>query len=259
MLATTIAGHPTVEWGSGRPLLVVPGLNDPLCRVDDAPWFTLLVAAYCRRCANAFDRRVCMVSRPRGLRPGTTIADIASGYRDVLDRIGPADVLGISMGGTIAERLASSDERVRSLIFGLAASRPSAAGVALLERWRAWADRGEWASVYRSGVDVVTVGWLRRAGRIAATAYDLVVDHPRSPDDFGITVSACLSYEPERSVDVPTLVVGGTGDPFFGIGEFEATAERHDGRFVRLPDTGHEAILHRGAAFDGAIARFLQG
>lgn len=258
-----VASHPAVAYGDGPPLVVVPGLNDPLARARDYPWFDAAFLAFCRRlskrCAAAgAPRRVHYVSRPRG----TTgdVAAMADGYARVLDALGPADVLGVSMGGFLALRLAATDDRVRSLVCGLAAARLSRHGRESIRTWRGWAETGQWLRIYRMGVRAVVTPPLRTLGRIAVRVWDGLVPEPVAPGDFRLAADASLAFDGRpllAAVDCPALVLGGTRDPFFTAEAFAATAAGLDCRFDRLDGLGHDAVVEHGPRFDGAVARFL--
>ncbi|WP_255195861.1 alpha/beta fold hydrolase [Halorarius litoreus] len=264
--ATTgsIAGHPYVAYGTGPPLVVIPGLNDPLARAGDYPWFDAAFLAYCRRlsrrCASAgVSRRVHYVSRPRGATGD--VAPMADGYARVLDTLGSTDVLGISMGGFLALRLAATDDRVRSLVCGLAAARLSRHGRESLRTWREWAIDGEWRRIYRMGVRAVVTEPLRTLGTGGGAVWDWLVSEPIAFGDFTAAVDASLGFDGIPlldDVDCPALVVGGTRDPFFTPEAFAATAEGLDCRFERLDGLGHDAVIEHPERFDGAVARFLR-
>lgn len=262
-LADRVAGHPYVAWGDGPPLVVIPGLNDPLARARDYPWFDAAFLAFCRRlsrrcAAVGVPRRVHYVSRPRG---STGDAEsMADGYSRVLDDLGPADVLGVSMGGFLALELAANEDRVRSLVCGLAATRLSRHGRESVRTWRTWAENGEWLRIYRMGVRAVATPPLSTLGRLSVRVWDALVDEPRSPGDFLAAADLALDFDGVPSVDgvdCPALVVGGTRDPFFTTAAFATTAEGLDCRFERLDGLGHDAVVEHGARFDGAIAQFL--
>lgn len=255
-----IADHPYVRVGSGdRTLLVVPGLNDPLHTVADSPWFPYLMARYCRRYADT--HAVYFASRPHGLDRDLTTRDLARGYAAVLESVGPADVLGLSMGGFVATHLAADRPAlVRRVALGLAADRLSPRGERAVERWRSWGRAGDWARVYRDAYRLIAdppLRWLLQAG---AVGYDRLYD-PADPGDFLASAAACLAHDAADRADevhVPTLVVGGTRDPFFAPGAFRRTARALPrGALALLPGVGHEAAIHHPGAFDGSIRRFL--
>lgn len=257
----TVAGHPFVGYGDGPPLLVLPGVNDPLLRAGERRWFDLVLASYCRRQARACavagaPRTVRYCSRPRGV--PDTVCEMADGYRRVLDTVGPCDVLGISMGGFLALELARVDERVRSVSLGLAAASLSRHGRESLSTWREWAERGEWLRIYRGGVRSVVTGPRRTLGGLAVRAFDATRDPPAA--DVERTLDATLAFDAAPwldEVEAPALVVGGTADPFFTDAAFEATAAGLSGNHVRLDGWGHDAVIEGGRLVDDAVAAFL--
>lgn len=261
-----IAGHPYVAWDGGEdgePLVVLPGLNDPLARAGEHAWFDALAASFCRRLGRACrragaPRAVYYVSRPAGLAPDATARSMADGYAAALDALGRVvDVLGVSMGGFLAPPLAARSRRVRSVVLALSADRLSAHGRASVRKWREWAERGEWGRVGRAGARAVARGLPRVAGRIGARAWALG-GGPRAPRDFRVSADACLDHAWDGPLAVPALVVGGTRDPFFTDAAFDRAAERLGARRERLHGWGHEVLLHGAGAFDPAVAGFLR-
>ncbi|MFC5973336.1 alpha/beta fold hydrolase [Halomarina salina] len=261
------ASHPFVRVGppaeaSGEtPLVLVTGLNDPLLRVTDALWFSGVVATYgVRLRRRGYPGPVYLTSRPVGRPADDTTRDMGhdlAAFLDGFDR--PADLLGVSMGGFVANHCAvDHPDRVRRLVLGLAAARLSDHGRARIREWRDWADAGEWGRIYRAGCDAVAVGPLRRAMRAATYPYDAFVSYPPAGVDFAPAVDACLAHDAsERAPPLPTLVVGGTEDPFFTTGEFRRTGELLDAPFHRLDGLGHEAVVCAGERFDEPMLEFL--
>lgn len=254
-----IADHPYVRVGDGeRRLLVVPGLNDPLHTVADSPWFPYLMARYCQRYAGT--HTVYFASRPHGLGEHTT-RDLARGYAAVLDEVGPADVLGLSMGGFVAAHLAvDRPDLVERVVLGLAADRLSERGRRVVDRWVEWGRAGRWGRIYRDAYGLIAdppLRWILQAG---AVGYGLVYD-PTDPDDFFASAEATLDHDASDrlgEVDAETLVVGGDRDPFFAPEAFRRTARAFPrGSLATLPGVGHEAAIHYPGAFDGSIRRFL--
>lgn len=256
------ADHPYVAVGDGsRLLLIVPGLNDPLCRVTDRIWFSLLVATYCDRYTG--EHTVAMVSRPPGLPENASTRDLAAGYSEVLEETGPADVMGLSMGGFLVQHLAAdSPELVENAIFGLAAARLSDRGREVVERWRAHAKNENWRPIYEEAADAVAGGLRGPVVRGAAHLYGrLATQSPVDRRDFLVSAEACLAHDatPRLSaIEAPALVIGGTDDPFFSAECYRETAfEIPEARFVEIEEAGHEAVLDRRSEFDGAIREFL--
>lgn len=262
--AGQVAGHPFVRVGTGpERVVIVPGLNDPLTRVTDTSLFAAVAAGYCARYAglgrgdSRQARQVYMVSRPAE-RVVESIPELAAGYADVLEAIGPADLLGLSMGGFIAGRIAADrPELVDRLVFGLAASRLSDEGRAIVTRWLGWAGKGKWLPIYREAVDAVSLGRRRRALRLMTRGYDAVTDGPAHPRAFRAEATACLAHDGTndlKAIEVPTLVIGADADPFFDAREYrETVASLPRGSLCLFSGIGHQAVLERRRAFDGAI------
>lgn len=256
------ADHPYVAVGDGsRTLLIVPGLNDPLCRVTDRWWFSLLVATYCGRYTGR--HTVAMVSRPPGLPEGSSTRDLAAGYARVLDAVGPANVLGLSSGGFIVQRLAADyPERIERAIFGLAAVRLSEVGRETVEHWREYARRDDWRPICTEAAGLVAGGLRGPVVRGAARLYArLGSQSPVDRSDFLVSADAALAYDGTSilsDIVVPTLVIGATDDPLFTAEGYRKAAETiPDARLVEINGAGHEAVLGRQREFDGAIREFL--
>jgi pimeloyl-ACP methyl ester carboxylesterase len=256
------ADHPYVAVGDGpRTLLVVPGLNDPICRVTDAWWFSLLVATYCNRYTG--EHTVAMVSRPPGLPGDVSVRELSEGYARVLEEVGPADVMGLSMGGFLVQRLAADyPDRVEHAVLGLAADRLSEHGRRVVERWRLHAAGDDWQPVCSEAAGIVAGGLQRPIVRGAAGLYGRL-GSPSAVDrsDFLASANACLAHDAGEwlgEIDVPTLVLGGTEDPFFTERRYRETAAGlPDASLYVIDGAGHEAVLDRRREFDGAISSFL--
>ncbi|MEM4781886.1 MAG: alpha/beta hydrolase, partial [Halalkalicoccus sp.] len=257
------ADHPYVAVGDGpRTLLVIPGLNDPLCRVTDRLWFSLLVATYCDRYTGR--HTVAMVSRPPGIEEEATTRDLSAGYADVLDETGPADVMGLSMGGFLVQHLAADrPDLVEHAIFGLAGARLSEGGREVVERWIEHAKADEWRPICVEAAEAVAGGLRGPVVRGAADLYGRF-GTPSSVDrrDFLVSATACLDHDATPrlgEIAVPTLVIGASEDPFFSPNQYrETAAEIPDGSLFEIDGVGHEAVLDRRREFDGAIGEFLR-
>ncbi|PSQ19152.1 hypothetical protein BRD00_02590 [Halobacteriales archaeon QS_8_69_26] len=212
-------------------------------------------------------RPVFMISRPHGLDQGATTRKMAADCARVIGAIpgGAADVVGLSMGGFVVTHLAADHPgRVRRAVSLLGADRLDEEGRRRIDGWIGQAAAGNLGAIYRDACDLLATGARRWAMRAAAAAYDRLLDPPTTArEDFLVSARACLDHDAgDRLADVPvpTLVVGGDRDPFFSLRGFRRTARGiPGGRFVCLPGAGHEAVIERGPAVEGAIKRFLRG
>jgi pimeloyl-ACP methyl ester carboxylesterase len=264
-----VRGHSFVRVRGGDDadgvLVVLPGLNDPLKRVGDARWYAGLMALYLRRYRGA--RTVYMLSRPPGLGGARTTREMAARYGPALDALATAegvdavDLLGLSLGGLVAQHVAADrPDRVHRAVLGLAGTELSDAGRTRLRHWRALAGQDRWAPIYRDAYGLVATGLRARLLQAGSTAYDRLKTPVRS-EDFAASVDASIAHDGRdalHDVPVPTLVVGGTTDPFFDEAGFRDTTRRlPNGQLALLPGVGHDAVVEHPEAFDGAIHRFL--
>jgi pimeloyl-ACP methyl ester carboxylesterase len=258
--------YETVGDPAGRPLLLVQGLGAQLISVEDGLCQELasrgfLVVRYDNRDAGLstwFDD-----ARPVNLAAiwggdhsslAYTLEDMADDAAGVLDAAGvpAAHVAGISLGGMIAQLLATSHPaRVRSL-----ASIMSTTGDRAVGR-----PTGEAASVLvssmpsdRDGFIERTVANAKAVGSGTAFPFDAEAvrqgaargfDRAYHPKGTGRQFAAILAAGDRTGalgqVRVPTLVVHGEEDQVIGVSGGEATAAAIPGaRLLRVPGLGHE-------------------
>jgi pimeloyl-ACP methyl ester carboxylesterase/SAM-dependent methyltransferase len=189
--------------------------------------------------------------------PAYGLDDLADDAASLLTslRVAVAHVVGISMGGTIALKLAlRHPPRVATLtLMSTSPAGPSAPDLPPMSaRLRQalrdtpppdWRDR---SAAVQHGVDAMRP-FAGSAGfdeaRVRATVQRV---HDRTPDIATLTHHWQIEGgEPVRPqlgcVPMPTLVVHGTDDPLFPIGHGEALArELPQAHLLRLPGVGHE-------------------
>ena len=258
--------YETVGDPAGRPLLLVQGLGAQLTSVEDGLCEELasrgfLVIRYDNRDAGLstwFDD-----ARPVNLGAvwsgdhstlAYTLEDMADDAVAVLDavRVDAAHVAGISLGGMIAQLLATRcPGRVRSL-----ASIMSTTGDRAVGR-----PSGEAASVLVASMPDDRDGFIEQAvanakaissgtafpfdaeavRRGAARGYDRAY-HPKGTGrQFAAILAAGDRTAALGAVRVPTLVVHGEEDQIIGVSGGEATAAAIPGaRLLRVPGLGHE-------------------
>ncbi len=192
--------------------------------------------------------------------PGYGLGDMVEDAVRVLDHhaVGKAHVVGMSMGGMIAQTLAlTHPARVASLTaistspLGIDTSKlPGTA-----QAYQAHAATG--AGIDWSDRTQVLDFILRDARMLASTAHSfneagmrdfLSRDYERSGSFASATNHFAIMEETPvgsiRDLEARLLVVHGTSDPIFPVEHGEAlAAAAPDGRLVRIPGGGHE--LHR--------------
>jgi pimeloyl-ACP methyl ester carboxylesterase len=189
-------------------------------------------------------------------RPGYTGADLVADAVGVLDayRIPAAHVVGVSMGGALAQLLALEfSDRVASLVListslALPDDRALPGSAERLARFLAsveldWSNAEsvieylvEYSRVLTGGrrrFDEAGVRELARRDVERARNFAAAQNHAVLPDDE-------RSREPLSSIAAPTLVIHGTADPMFPLEHGEALVEEIPGaRLLRLEGAGH--------------------
>lgn len=271
---------PYVGLGGGpRPLIFVPGVGDAIFNGEYNAALGRLVRSYYRPYLDTHS--VYVVSRPRGLPDGYGIGDMADDYARVADELGGADVLGISMGGFVAQTLAADyPELVDRLVLAVTGAHASETGEETVRRWRNLAEDRAWYEIRAELVGDMFSDWRRVAypgavrslgvasrwrRQIAPGLADYVpnvpVLEPADPNDVAVTMEATLAFDgTDRlgEIEAPTLVFGGAEDPYFPAPVLEDAAERiPDSRLEVVPGGRHGVYHERKGRFDDAVTRFL--
>jgi pimeloyl-ACP methyl ester carboxylesterase len=267
MAATTAeSGHlagglPFVRFGEGpRKFVVFPPINDALQDVTHGARF---FRWYFRRFAE--DHTVYLVSRRRGLPSGYTTRDMAADYGEALARdIGPAHVMGLSLGGLVAQHFAADyPEHVESLVIGVAARGLGQEGKEIVRRWIGLAQAGRWRDLHAEMVVSMYTGVRRPLYDLLARLLGgAVVRNPAAREDFVVSAEAALNHDADdrlEAIGARTLVVGGAQDRIFPESLQRDTAERIPGAAVRLIEgVGHGAFDERKRDFDAAVKGFIR-
>ena len=239
---TLAPGLPYVRLGTGPPLLMTASL-----RPDHEPptgWGRRMVTGGLGPFAE--HHTVYVVGRLPGLAAGSSMADIAGHYAEAIEHDlggGPVAVHGTSTGGSVALQLAVDHPHlVRRLVLVASACRLSDHGRALMAEVArlareegvaaAWAEMGTTIS---PPLAAPAVRWLTRvAGRSL---------HRMDPADLLATIAAEDAFDVEGrlpDVTAPTLVIGGSRDPFYSEDLFRRTADGiPGGRAVVFRGKGH--------------------
>jgi pimeloyl-ACP methyl ester carboxylesterase len=232
------------ERGSGRPLLLVPGI--PAIASDWAPLAERLAGS---RRVIAYDNRG---SGESGVTPAPyTCAQLAADAIALLDalEIERADVFGMSLGGMIAQELALGwPQRVGRLVLGCThcgldhAARPDR------EAGRAFAmETGDWAERMRA---LAPYAFAADAGpELLGPFIEKKVADVQDPEGYRGQIAAVLAhdtYERLPQIACPTLIVTGDGDRVIPGASSEVLHERIPGsRLEVVAGAGHLFFLER--------------
>jgi pimeloyl-ACP methyl ester carboxylesterase len=232
-----------LERGEGEPLLLIMGMSGTHLSWGD-PFLDALARDFR---VIAYDHRG--VGRSSRVDAPFTLAQLADDAAALLDGLGlgSAHVMGVSMGGMVAQELAlRHPERIRTLVIGC--SYAGGAGSALTDPAtfqrlaEAWSS-GDRERALRVGWEInVSREFAGRAGEYQrwremalALRVPLQVIALQMQAIGGHDTSSRLAR-----ISAPTLVVHGTSDQMLPVANARAIAERIPGaRLVELEGVGH--------------------
>jgi 3-oxoadipate enol-lactonase len=245
------------EQGDGPPVLLIMGLGYP-----SQMWHRTRPALAAHYKTIALDNRgIGRSDLPPGPYP---IAVMASDAAAVLDAAGveSAHVLGISMGGMIAQEFALQyPKRVRSLILGCTAEGGPSAVRAEPEAIQMLMARGKMNAEEAAQAAVPFI--YDAATPRERIDEDIAIRRPWFPQAEGYNaqlqgILAWEAYSRLPDIAVPTLVIHGESDRLVPPGNGRLIAERIPGaKLVMIPHAGHIFLTDQTQAAHHAILEFL--
>ena len=247
-----------VRFGNGaRSLLLLPGLGDGLTTVKG----TALPMAWMYR-ALAADFTVYMFSRPEPLPPNSTTRDMARDLKSAMDALGisRADVVGVSMGGMIAQYLALDyPGRVNRLVLTVTCGCPNPILENAVTQWISQAKAGNHTALMDSNLRLIYSDTYYRRNRWMVPLVGALTK-PKSYDRFLIQANACLTHNALPQLDAlscPTFVIGGEEDKALGAEASRVLAARIPGAKLKLyPGQGH-GLYEEAPDFLKTVTDFL--
>jgi pimeloyl-ACP methyl ester carboxylesterase len=246
--------------------VILPGLtleNEPPNRF--AAWtYRLGFGRFAR------DHTVYVINRRRGMPAGYKTQDMAADYARIIEgELGPSHVMGFSTGGEIAQYVAiDHPEVVLSLALIVSASRLSEEGRQACERWHNLTREARWQELRADMASATVTGERnKRLARAFMKVFGrIVLGAPSDPSDFLTTLEADLGHDTTgrlAEISAPTLILGGSEDPFYSEGLLRETAEgisqchpaRVRGRRARGPQRAQAPIRERRARVFGRTSR----
>ena len=247
-----------IRFGTGERILVMlPGLGDGLRSVKG----TALPMAFTYR-VFAKDFTVYAFSRKNAQPEGYTTREMAADQAAAMERLGiqKADVLGVSMGGMIAQHLAISyPEKVGKLILTVSSARPNPILKASIEEWVSCAKRGDHTAFMDSNVRrIYSEAYYRKNKWLVPIMGKLT--KPKSYERFFIQADACLkhnAFDNLHQIQAPTLVIGGEKDNALGGGASREIAAQIPGAELRMYEQWGHGLYEEAGDFNQTVLNFL--
>ena len=247
-----------IRFGNGtRTLLMLPGLGDGLQTVKGTALpMALMYREFCR------DFTVWVFSRRKDLPEGYTTRDMARDQAEAMAKlgIGRADVLGVSMGGMIAQWLAiDNPEKVGKLILAVTCARPNPILSGSVEEWGALARQGDHTAFMDSNLRRIYSGDYCRKNRWLVPLLGRLTK-PKSYGRFFLQAAACRNHDAYGAltgIRAQTLVVGGGQDKALGGEASEELAAAIPGAQLKIYAEWGHGLYEEEKGFNAFVMSFL--
>lgn len=247
--------------GDGPPLLLITGLG-----LDVSGWAMQMGSFAAHSRLILFDNRG--AGRSGAPEPPYSTGVMARDAVDLLDALGieQAHVLGLSMGGLIAQEMAlAAPDRVASLILATSAARLAPRTRHVVDTWQRMAQRGlDTETFVREQLAWVFTDRLFADPEKVSAIVSMMLSNPFPPPPHGLAgqAAACLAHDTRNrltQIACPTLVLVGAQDILIPVQSSEALASEIPGaRLVVLDECGHGFALETPERFNGAVIDFLR-
>ena len=249
-----------VRFGRGKKtLIMLPGLGDGLTTVKGTALPMALMYRFFAR-----DYTVYMFSRRNHLPQGHTTRDMARDLKAAMDVLGieQADLVGVSMGGMIAQHFAVDyPERLGKLVLVVTCSRPNPILTESVQEWIDLARRGDHAAFMDSNLRRMYSDAYYRKNRWTAPIVGRLTK-PKSYERFLIQAEACLTHDASErlaEIQAPTLIIGGEQDHALGAEASQEIAAAIPGAQLKMyPEWGH-GLYEEAKDFNRTVLDFLNG
>ena len=247
-----------IRFGKGaRVLLMLPGLGDGLRTVKGT---ALPMALLYRRFAKKYT--VYAFSRREPLAAGMTTRDMAAEQAEAMALLGidRADILGVSMGGMIAQWLAiDHPHRVGKLILTVTCAEQNPVLRESIREWVDLAKAGDHAGFMDSNLRRIYSERYYRQNKWMTPLVGALTK-PKSYDRFFIQADACLTHDARAElgkIQAQTLVIGGEKDLALGGEASKVLAAHIPGAALKMyPQWGH-GLYEEAGDFNDVVLAFL--
>ena len=247
------------EFGNGnKKLIMIPGLGDGL-RTDDklALFYALLYGKFAK------DYTVYVFSQKTKMPERYSTRKMARDMKEAMDIIGieTADVIGVSLGGMIAQHLAADyPEMVEKLVLVVTASKKNQYTQGCISGWIEMAKRGDYQKLMLDNLKkMYTKEYIEKNRWLLNVAGK--IGKPASYERFITMAYACLchdAYEKLDKIQAKTLVIGGVKDRTLGGKASLELAEKIPNAELKMYEEYGHALYDEAKDFKKIVLEFLQ-
>ena len=247
-----------VRFGRGASVLILlPGLGESLQSVKGT---ALPMALLYRIFAKEYT--VYMFGRKEPLAEGVTTRCLARDQAEAMDRLGieKADLVGVSMGGMIAQHLAADfPEKVGKLVLAVTCAEPNPILEEAVGEWMAYARRGDHAGFMASNLRrIYSEDYYRKNSWMAPIVGRLT--KPEFYDRFFAQAKACLTHNALAAlpqIQAPALVLGGEKDLVLGGEASRQIAAAIPGAKLKMYEQWGHGLYEEEKTFNRTVLEFL--
>lgn len=248
-----------IRFGTGKEVMIMlPGLGDGLRTMKGT---AMPMAAMYRMFARDFT--VYAFSRRNHIPEGSTTLDMAEDVLFAMDAlgIGKAHVMGVSMGGMIAQHLAADHpDRIGKLVLVVTCPVINPIAEGCISRWVRDAKADDHLSLMDSNVRLIySEDYYRKKQKLIPMLAKLT--KPESYDRFLKQADACLTHDAREKLSrilSPTLVVGGEQDHVLGGDPSRELAEAIPGARLHMYEKWGHGLYEEAADFNDLVLTYLR-
>ncbi len=246
-------------FGTGeKNLIMLPGLGDGL-RTDRklAAFYALLYGKFAKKyTVYVFSQKSVMPDR-------YSTRKMAKDLKEAMEALGiqKADVIGVSLGGMIAQHLAADYPKlIDKLVLVVSAARKNQYTQSSISGWIEMAKRGDYRKLMVDNFKkMYTKQYLEKNKWMMSVAGK--VGKPKSYERFITMAYACLyhdAYEKLEKIQAKTLVIGGQLDRTVGGKAAVELADKIPGAELKMYEQYGHALYDEAKDFVPVVLEFLQ-